>query len=55
MKLAPLSGMALVPRMSRQLTQLYYKINTVCLCRQFYRICHHVLLMYLEKILFVLQ
>lgn len=34
---------------------LYYKINIVCLCRQFYRIRHHVLLMYLEKTLFALQ
>lgn len=55
MKLAPLSGTALVPRMSRELTQLYHKINIVCLSRQFYHIHHHVLLMYLEKIHFVLQ
>lgn len=50
---APLSGTALVPRMSRQLTQLYPKINTVCLPRQVYHIHHHVLLMHLGKIHFV--
>jgi len=55
MKLAPLSGTALVPRMPRQLTQLYHKINIVCLSRQFYHIHHDALLTYLEKIHFVPQ
>lgn len=49
----PLSGTALVPRMSRQLTQLYPKINMICLPRQVDHIHHHVLLMYLQKIHFV--
>lgn len=46
---------ALVPRMSRQLTQLYHKINIIYLSGQFYHIHHHVLLVYLEKIHFVPQ
>lgn len=53
MEPVPLSGTALVPRVSRQLTQLYPKINTVCLPSQVYHIHHHVLLMYLGKIHFV--